>query len=84
MDDILVYILDKDKKGEMKANLDQANIIVNQIAAKWTLPLEKDNHETIVFTPGGTSSGKSKKRAEVERVKWLGIILDETLKFDHH
>ena len=42
MDDILVYILDKDKKGEMKANLDQANIIVNQIAAKWTLPLEKD------------------------------------------
>ena len=84
MDDILVCILDKDKKGDIKAKLDQANKIVNQIAAKWTLPLEKDKHETIVFNPGGAGSGKRKKRVEVERVKWLGIILDETLEFDHH
>ena len=84
VDDILVCILNKEKKGDMKANLDQANMIVNQIAAKWTLPLEKDKHETIVFNPGGTGSGKRKKRVEVERVKWLGIIQDETSEFDHH
>ena len=47
-------------------------------------PTGKDKHETIVFNPGGTGSGKRKKRAEVERVKWPGIILDETLEFDHH
>ena len=84
VDDILVCILNKEKKGDIKVQLDQANMIVNQIAAKWTLPLEKDKHETIVFNPGGTGSGKRKKRAEVERVKWLGIILDKTLEFDHH
>ena len=84
VDNILVCILDKEKKGDMKAKLDQANMIVNQTAAKWTLPLEKDKHETIVFNPGGTGSGKRKKRAEVERLKWLGILLDETLEFDHH
>ena len=84
MDDILVFILSKEKKGDMKAKLDQANMIVNQIAAKWTLPLEKDKHETIVFNPGGTGSGKRKKRPKVERVKWRGIILDETLEFEHH
>ena len=61
VDDILVCILDKDKKGDMKAKLDQANMIVYQIAAKWTLPLEKDKHETIVFNPGGTDSGKERK-----------------------
>ena len=83
-DDILVCILDKEKKGDMKAKLDQANMIVNQTAAKWTLPLEKDKRETIIFNPGSTGSGKRKTRAEVERVKWLGIILDKTLEFDHH
>ena len=84
LDYILVCILDKDKKGEIKANLDQANKIINQTAAKWTLPLEKDKHETIVFNLGGTGSGERKKTAEVEKVKWLGIILDETLEFDNH
>ena len=34
--------------------------------------------------PGGRGSGKRKKRTEVEKVKWLGIIIDENLEFDHH
>ena len=84
VDDMLVGILDKDKKGDMKAKLNQANMTVNQIAAKWTLPIEKDKHKTIVFNLGGSGSGKRKNRVEVERVKWLGRILDETLEFDHH
>ena len=36
VDDILVCILNKEKKGDIKVQLDQANMIVNQIAAKWT------------------------------------------------
>ena len=43
VDDILVCILNKEKKADMKAKLDQANMIVNQIAAKWTLPQERTN-----------------------------------------
>ena len=68
----------------MKAKLDQANKIINQTAAKWTLLLEKEKHETIVFNPGGPGSGTRQKRAEVERAKWLGVILDETLEFGHY
>ena len=69
LDYILVCILDKDKKGEIKANLDQANKIINQTAAKWTLPLEKDKHETIVFNPGETVCRKREKGVEVDGVK---------------
>ena len=38
----------------------------------------------IVFNPKGVGSGRRKKRSEVEKVKWLGIIVDETLDYDHH
>ena len=48
VDDILVCILDKDKKGDMKSKLGQANMIVNEIAPKWTFLLEKDKHETML------------------------------------
>ena len=48
------------------------------------LPLEKEKHEEIVFIQGGVGSGKRKRRSEVEKVKWLGIIVDDTLDFDHH
>ena len=53
-------------------------------ANKWNLQLEKEKHEKIVFNPKGVGSGRRKKRSEVEKVKWLGIIVDETLCFNHH
>ena len=37
-----------------------------------------------MFNQGGVGSGKRKRRSEVEKVKWLGIIVDDTLDFDHH
>ena len=46
--------------------------------------MEKEKHEDIVFHLGGRGSRRKKTRAEIERVKWLGIIIDENLKFDHH
>ena len=61
VDDILVCILDKEMKGDMKAKLDQANMIVNQTAAKWTLPLEIDKHETIVLNTGVLAVGRERK-----------------------
>ena len=54
--------------------------------SQWShnLLLQLDKHEDIIFTPSGTGSGKRKMRIEIERVKWLGIIIDETLDFDYH
>ena len=83
-DDILVCILDSEGKMEMKGTMKTIEIVVNRVAIKWNLPVEKAKHEEIVFNPEGKGSGKKKKRAEGEKVRWLGIIIDENLEFDHY
>ena len=84
MDDILIYVLDKEAKMEMKKELREVYVVVNRVVTKWNLPLEKEKHEKIVFNPGGRGYGRKKKRAKMERFKWLGVIIDENLEFDHH
>ena len=41
----------------MKKELKEVDMVVNRVAAKWNLPLEKEKHEEIVFNPGGKGSG---------------------------
>ena len=80
----MVCVLDPDGIENIKEVLEGVDKIVGEIAKNWNLPLEKEKHEKIVFNPKGVGSGRRKKRSEVEKVKWLGIIVDETLDFDHH
>ena len=84
VDDIMACVLDKDGVENMKEVLKEVDKVVGAVAAKWDLPLQKEKHEEIVFNQGGVGSGKRKRRSEVEKVKWLGIIVDDTLDFDHH
>ncbi|KAF8467819.1 hypothetical protein BDZ91DRAFT_793483 [Kalaharituber pfeilii] len=42
------------------------------------LPLEASKEDVLLI------GEKTKKRADVERSKWLGVIYDSTLDFDHH
>ena len=84
VEEILICVLDREGKMELKRELKEVDMMVNRVATKWNLPLEKEKHEEIVFNPRGRGSGRKKKRAETERVKWLGIIIDENLEFDHH
>ena len=84
VDDIMACILDREGVENMKGVLKEVDKVVGLVAAKWDLQLEKEKHEKIVFNQGGVGSGKKKKRSEVEKVKWLGIIVDDTLDFDHH
>ena len=80
----MVCMLDQDAIENIKEVLEGVDKIVGEIAKKWDLPLEKEKHEKIAFNPKGVGSGRRKKRSEVEKVKWLGIIVDKTLDFDHH
>ena len=84
VDDIMACVLDHDGVENIKEVLGEVDRIVGEVATRWNVPLEKEKHEKIVFNPKGVGSGRRKKRSEVERVKWLGIIVDDTLDFDHH
>ena len=52
------------------------------MAEERELPLEREKEEKLVLRKGG--SQKKKKNVEVEKVKWLGVILDEDLEFNAH
>ena len=84
VDDILVSVLDWKGKRELKRTLRKVDQLINEVAHQWSIPLEKDKHEEIIFRGSGKGSGRKKKRADVARVKWLGVIIDENLYFDHH
>ena len=84
VEDIMACVLDNDVVENMKEVLKEVDKVVGTVAAKWDLPLEKEMHEEIVFNQSGVGSEKKKRRSEVEKVKWLGIIVDNTLDFDHH
>ena len=84
VDDIMACVLDKDGVENMKEVLKEVDKVVGMVAAKWDLPWEKEKYEEIVFNHGGVGNGNRKRRSEVEKVKWLGIIVDDTLNFDYH
>ena len=83
VDDIMACVLDNDVVENIKKVLKQVDKVVGAVATKWDLPLEKEKHEEVVFNKGGVGSRKRQRRSEVEKVKWLGIIVDDTLDFDH-
>lgn len=68
----------------MKEVLKEVDKVGGAVAAKWELPLEKGKYDEIVFNERGLCSGKRKRKFEVEKVKLVGIIVDNTLNFDHH
>jgi len=63
----------------MDGLLEEADGIVNRIAAENDLPLEDSKHERLVLR-----NKRRKKNTEVKWVKWLGIIMDASLTFKEH
>ena len=76
-----IYIWEPDvaKRCNMRAMLEEANVEVNRIAEENHLLLEDSKHEKLVLR-----IEKRKKSADVKWVKWIGIIMDESLSFDKH
>ena len=84
VEDTMVCVLGNNGVENMQEVLKEVDKVVAVVAVNWYLPLEKAKHEKIVSNQGGIGSGKRKRRSEVEKVQWLGIIVDDTLDFDHH
>jgi len=59
--------------------LDEVDKIVIRIAAENHLPLEDSKHERLVL-----QKKRRKKNNDMKWVKWLGIIMDESLTFKEH
>jgi len=64
---------------KMDEVLDEADKIVNRIAAENHLPLEDSKHERLIL-----QKKRRRKNKDVKWVKWLGIIMDESLTFKEH
>jgi len=76
-----IYIWEPDvaKSCEMGEMLREADVEVDRIAAENRLPLEESKHEQLVLR-----MKKRRRSADVKWVKWVGVIMDESLTFDKH
>ena len=53
--------------------------IIEEVAERWRLPLERKKREILVLR-----KSRRKRRREEEHAKWLGVICDESVSFDRH
>lgn len=93
VDDIHPEIYDHKRRGAGIQHLDEdgeaigalmgrANQVLKEVALEKGLPLEDSKEEKLILRRGGRK--KKSKNKEIEKVKWLGVILDEDLEFDIH
>jgi len=67
------------KTVDMDLLLSIVDAIINTVAAKHHLSLEKSKYERLVLR-----QKRRRKYNEVKMVKWLGTIMDESLTFKEH
>ena len=75
-----IHNAQEDGKG-VRELLARADRVVKEVAAEKGLQLEPEKEEKLVLRKGGR---KNKKNKEAERVKWLGVVLDEDFEFAIH
>ena len=72
VDDIMASLMDWDGTRDMNLMIKKTKKIVEEVADKWNLPLETSKTESLVLK-------RKRKRGGICYVKWLEIILDDTL-----
>ena len=70
-----------DRKERMEDLLGRVSVVLKEVAAERGLPLAEDKEERLVLR---CRSGRRGRRGVAEKVKWLGVILDEDLDFGQH
>ena len=71
----------EERKERMEDLLDRVSVVLKEVATDYRLPLAEDKEERLVLR---NSSGKRGRRGVAEKVKWLGVILEEDLDFGQH
>ena len=70
-----------DRRERMGDILDKVSRILKEVAGACGLPLLEDKEERLILRDKARRRGR---RGIVEKVKWLGVILDEDLDFGQH
>ena len=68
------------KRERMQDLVTRVQRVVAEVAAEQELPLAADKEESLVLR-GGCGRKKNRKNGSTEKVKWLGVILDDRLDF---
>ena len=71
------------KRERMQDLVTRVQRVVTEVAAEQRLPLAADKAESMVLR-GGCGRKKITKNGLAEKVKWLGVILDDRLDFKEH
>ena len=71
------------KHERMQDLVTRVQRVVAEVAIEQELPLAADKEESMVLK-GGCGRKKNRKNGIAEKVKWLGVILDDRLDFKEH
>ena len=71
------------KRERMQDIVTRVQRVVVEVAAEQELPLAADKEESMVLR-GGCGRKKNRKNGIAEKVRWLGVILDDRLDFKEH
>ena len=90
MDDLHCGLYDRQGVGEeevkherMQDQVARVRRVVTKVAAEHKLPLAADNEESMVLK-GGCRRKKDRKNGIAEKVRRLGVILDDRIDFKEH
>ena len=90
VDDLYCELYDKWAAGEEEAKRERmqdlvarVQRVVTKVGAERRLPLAADKEESMV-PRGGCGRKKRRRNGLVEKVKWLGVILDDSSDFKEH
>ena len=73
----------EDKHERMQDLIARVQGVVAEVAAEQRLPLAANKEESMVLR-GGCGRKKRRRNGLTEKVKWLGVILDDSLDFKEH
>ena len=70
-----------DRRESMGEWLDRASVVIKEVGAEFRLPLAEEKEERLILRE---KRGRRGRRGTAEKVKWLGVLLDDELDFGPH
>ena len=70
-----------ERRARMEDLLGRVSVVLKEVATEQGLPLAEEKEERLILR---SKAGRRGRRGVAEKVKWLGVILDDELDFAQH